>query len=150
MQVYNTLNLMESHMKGNISRLAIHWKVCNFEISVLSASRPALLLILIPVLDLLLVPLLRHAMLHPTILKRLGIGSMCTILSVFSVLALEGVGDRYYSAESDICMFNHRMYGRQGRNETSSYWLFLPMILATIAEIFIYIPGMVCLQDIYR
>lgn len=139
MQVYGTINLMESHMKGNISRLALHWKVCDFRVSVLSASHPVLLLILIPVFDLLLVPLLRHAMLYPTILKRLGIGATFMLLSVLSMLALEGVGGRYYSGDSDVCMFNDDAY--QERNEMSSYWLFLPMILATIAEIFIYIPG---------
>lgn len=140
MQVFNTINRMVDHMKGNISSLAVHGEMCDFEISVLGALNPALILVLIPVLDLVLVPLLRHAMLHPTILKRLGFGATCALLSVLSALTLKGVGDRY--SESDICMFNNG--AQHGRNEMNSYWLFLPTTLATMAEIFIYIPGKIC------
>lgn len=129
-------------MKGNISSLAFHGKTCDFEITALSALNPALLLVLVPVLDLLLVPLLRHAMLHPTILKRIGMGAMCTLMSVLSVLALEGIGTH---TDSDACMFND--YGYQEKSELSSYWLFLPIILATMAEIFIYIPGKISLPS---
>lgn len=137
MQVYDTVGWMEGHMKNSTSNLVIHWKVCDFKISALTALSPVLLLTLIPVLDLLVIPLLHHAMLHPTILKRLGIGAMWTLLSVLSVLALEAIGDRNYGVESDTCM----MVYNQGRNKMSSYWLILPVTLVTIAEIFIYIPG---------
>jgi hypothetical protein len=140
MQVKNTTSLMDGHMKGNISSLVFQWEVCNFKVSILSASSPALLLFLVPVLDLLVVPVLRHAMLHPTILKRLGVGAVWTLLSVLSALTLEGVGHKYQSDVREVCMFDR--HALQGWNEMSSYWLFLPMVLTTVAEIFIYIPGM--------
>ena len=127
-------------MKGNISHFEIHGRYCDFEMSALNALNPVLLLLLIPVLDLVLVPLLRHAMLHPTILKRLGIGAGCTLLSALSLLTLEGVEDRRSSEESDVCVFDTRTVYREKR-DVNSYWLFVPMVLVTIAEIFIYIPG---------
>ena len=134
------VGLMESHMKNSTSSLVVHWKVCDLKISAIKALGPVVLLTLIPILDLFVVPLLHHAMLHPTILKRLGIGATWTLLSVLSMLALEVIGDRHYRVGNDMCMIaNH--YAYHEINQMSSYWLILPVILTTIAEIFIYIPG---------
>ena len=137
LQVLTTIDLVENHMETNISSFAVVWEICDFKISALSAAKPVLLLMLIPALDLLVVPMLRHAILHPAILKRLGFGAICMLLSVISLLLLEGISDQYLDA-GDNCIFSECV---ASKSKMSPYWLFLPVTIGTVAEIFIYIPG---------
>lgn len=129
-------------MESNISSFTVAWKICDLKISVLSITKPVLLLMLIPALDLFMVPTLRHAMLHPTILKRLGIGAICMLLSVISLLVLEGISDQYLSVGArDNCIFDEHAASKELKSKMSPYWLFLPVTIGTVAEVFIYIPG---------
>ena len=138
-QIFGTIHLVQGHMEDDLPQISTYWQSCTFEISTLSAINAILLLALIPVLDLLMVPLLRHAMIHPSILKRLGVGGIFTLLGMLSLLTLEGLGDRSFSGGSNTCMFGKDT--SQESNGMSGYWLILPMVLVTLAQIMIYIPS---------
>ncbi len=131
--------MIQDHMINGIPDFSANWTFCDFKVSTLTGLNAGLLLVVIPALDLIIVPLLRHAMIHPSIRKRLGIGGLCALLSVLSLLGLEGIGDHYFSAGSDNCLFDGHTSALE-RNEISSYWLVLPMVLVTLAEIFINVP----------
>ncbi len=140
-KVSNTVKLMQAHLRDDVPSLVIDGSICDFKILPLVTLNPILVLVLVPVLDLLVSPVLRYMMLHPSILKRLGLGAICTLLSTLSLLALEGIGERYFNMDSAACiLYGHSVV--EGQTELSSYWLILPIILLTLAEIFIYIPGM--------
>ena len=121
--------------------LAIHREICDFELFPLASLNPLLVLVLVPILDLLVTPVLRYVMLHPSILKRLGLGAVCTLLSTLSLLALEGVGEEYFNMMGNACMLSKDSASERG--SISSYWLVLPIVLISLAEVFIYIPGRV-------
>ena len=140
-QVINTLSLTQSHM-ADVLQLAVQWKNCGLKVSLLNSLNVILLLLLLPLLDLVVIPILRHILLQPSILKCLGLGVVLTFTSVLSLFALEGVVDHYSSSSKsyDECMF--AIEGDSEERETlSGYWLFLPMVLATLAEILLYVPS---------
>ena len=139
MQVYNTISLVTNHYNDDVKSLVLHWGVCDFRLSALSAINPTILLLLLPILDLLIVPLLRHIMFHPSILKRLGIGAFCILMSALSLLALEGIRDQVFTENGSGGVINKQE--EEVDNQISSYWLILPETLITLAEIFVYIPG---------
>ena len=126
---------------SDIPQLVMQWKNCGLEMSWLNALNIMLLLLLIPILDFVVVPLLRHMVLQPSILKCLGMGGIFTFLSVLSLFTLEGVNDHYFISKeaSDICVL--------ASNEDSQdvalngYWLLLPILFVTLAEILIFVPS---------
>ena len=135
---------MQTRLREDIPSFVIHGSFCDFEICPLVLLNPVLVLVLVPLFDLLVSPVLRYKMLHPNILKRLGLAAVCTLLSTLSILALEGIGERYFGMENAACIFNKYLdvSEEQTSAEISSLWLVLPIVLVTVAEIFIYIPGM--------
>lgn len=140
-QVINTLSLIQTHM-SDIAQLDVHWNNCGLEVSLLNALNVILLLVLIPFLDLVVIPILRHMMLQPSILKCLGLGGVLIFTSVLSVFTLEGVVEHYSSSSEarDGCMFASE--GISEEMETlSGYWLIIPMVLVTLAEILLYVPS---------
>lgn len=137
-QVFNTLNLIQSHKAEDVPQLAVHWKNCGLEASSLNVLNIVLLLVLVPLMDLVIVPILRHMMLQPSILKCLGMGGVLTFMSILSLFALEGI-EEHYSSETQ-CIFDSDGISEKSA-AVSVYWLFLPMVLVTIAEIMLYIPS---------
>ena len=136
---------MQNHLRDDVPSLIIHGSVCDFKIYPLTSLNPALVLVLVPVLDLVVSPVLRYLMLHPSILKRLGLGTICTLLGTLSLLALEVIGERYFNMEGVACMFS-KLTESEVQADISSYWLILPIVLVTLAEIFIYIPGIITIR----
>ena len=134
------MHLMQDHMDGGIPHIDIHDSICSLQVPTLYAMNSVLLLLLVPLTDLIATPFLRHIMLHPSILKRLGIGGICVLLSMLSLLTLNGIGDCYFSTASDVCIFNSHLSSQESTT-ISAYWLVVPMILATLGEILIYIPS---------
>lgn len=132
---------MKNQFNKDMQSIVFHQGACGFTISVLALINPIVLLVLLPLLDLLVIPFLRHIMLHPSILKRLGIGSLFILLSTLSLLMLEGIQDQVFTVESSgACVLSQHVEVEEG-SAMSSYWLILPEFLITLAEIFIFIPG---------
>lgn len=126
-------------MADDIPQLTMHWKNCGLEVSFLNVLNVILLLVLVPLLDLVVIPILRHMMLQPSILRCLGLGGILTFMSVLSVFALEGITDHYSKSSDSQCMFATEGVSKE-RAEVSGYWLFLPVVLVTLAEILLYVP----------
>ena len=136
-QVVSTIRLMNTQEMQTI----VHRNPCDFKVSLLQLLNSVILFVLLPVLDLLVIPFLRHIMLHPSILKRLGIGALCILLSTLSLFTLEGVQDQVLTEESgEACVLSGQGGVKDGSG-ISLYWLILPELLITLAEIFIFIPG---------
>lgn len=126
---------MAAHMNSTLASLELETSVCGILFTITDATNAILLIALIPLLDLLIVPLLRDA--NPSILKRLGIGSILAFLSLLTLLLMEAFGK--HSQGREVCMFRTEDT-EHGQLEINVYWIFLPLVLVTLAEILIYIP----------
>lgn len=130
---------MASNMKGTLAHLSIRMDLCQVDITLMDGINAALLLVFIPILDLFIVPLLRHSLFNPSILKRLGLGSFLAFVTVFLMFIIQAVGDQ--TGRVMTCMFND--YEPHGAVlDVDVYWLLVPILIGTITEVFIYIPGM--------
>ena len=134
-QVSGTIGIMADHMNGTIAAVNMETKLCGVELTVTDGISAAVLLTLIPLLDLIVVPLLGYA--NPGILKRLGLGASLAFLSMLTLLLMEGIGK--HTSGDQVCMFNVAE-SAQGKLEISVYWVILPLLIVIVAEIFIYIP----------
>jgi dipeptide/tripeptide permease len=130
-------------MSGSLAQLNAGTEVWNIRISLSDSMTAALLLMLIPFLDLILVPFLRYTIVNPSILKRLGIGAALAVLSVFILFLMEVVGsyDEGVSGGDAACMFNADERP-PARLAVDVYWLLPSLLIVTVAEIFIFIPSM--------
>ena len=135
--------MMSNHMAGSLAELKISTELCQVYITLSDSISAFLLLTLIPFLDLILVPFLRYTTVNPSILKRLSIGATLAMFSVFILFLLEAVGSHGTTAGDATCVFNADEQPRSQLN-VDVYWLLLPLILVTVAEIFIYIPSTSC------
>ena len=130
------MGVMASHMNMNIATLRLKTEVCGIEVTVTDGINALLILTIIPLLDLVLVPMLRNC--YATILKRLGFGATLAFLSIVVLFLFEAAGR--HSSGDQVCMF-HASSREQGQLHISVYWVLLPLVMVTIAEIFIYIPS---------
>lgn len=126
---------MASNMPGTLASLSINTDLCEINIPLLSAINALLLVVLIPLLDLLIVPLLRHILMNPSIMCRLGLGSFLAFVTNVIILVIHLVGD----VNARVCIF-HTIVSTL-KMDINVYWILMPVILLTIAELFIYIPG---------
>ena len=136
LQVFGTVGMMASHMNMSLATLKLRTGVCGIEVTVTDGINAILILTIIPLLDLLLVPMLRNC--YATILKRLGVGATLAFLSILVLFFFETFGSHVEGKH--MCMFN------AGERETgqlhiSVYWILLPLVMVTLAELFIYIPS---------
>ena len=127
---------MASHMRMSLATLKLRTEVCGIEVTVTDVINALLILTIIPLLDLVLVPALHNC--YATILKRLGVGATLAFLSISVLFLFEAVGT--HASGDQTCMF-HASTREQGQLHISVYWILLPLVLVTIAEIFIYIPS---------
>lgn len=127
---------MAGHMHRSLPTLQIHTDVCEVEISVTNSINGLLIITIIPLLDLLLVPMLQNF--YATILKRLGVGATLAFLSILVLFLFEAFGS--HNSGNLICMFNTSTH-QPGQLHISVYWIILPLVLVTLAEIFIFIPS---------
>lgn len=141
-QAYGTVGVMAGHMNGTLPTLELHTDMCDVKVSVTDGTNALLILTIIPLLDLLIVPMLQNC--YATILKRLGFGATLAFLSILVLFLFEAFGS--HSSDDLICMFNSSNR-EHGQLHLSVYWVFLPIVLVTLAELFIYIPSE-CLVDI--
>ena len=132
---------MSSHMTGSLPHLKTGTEMCHIDITLSNSMSVVLLLMLIPLLDLILVPFLRYTTVNPSILKRLSIGATLAVLSVFILFLFEAVGSYEDMTGDATCMFNGEEQP-PARLGVDVYWLLLPLIIMTVAEILIYIPSM--------
>ena len=133
-QVFDTIGLMADNMSGTLASLTIDTNLCEVDISLLNATNALVLIALIPLLDLLVVPMLRHAFLNPSITCRLGIGSLLAFVAAFSIFMIHLEGD----LSLPLCIFTNVLPLKM---DIDVYWILLPTLLLTVAEVFIYIPG---------
>lgn len=127
---------MVGHMDMSLATLRLRTGVCGVEVTVTDAINAILILTIIPLLDLVLVPMLRNC--YATILKRLGVGATLAFLSILVLFSFEAFGS--HSDGDQMCMFNASNRER-GQLHISVYWILLPLVVVTLAEIFIYIPS---------
>lgn len=130
------MGLMASHMNMNLATLKLRTSVCGIEVTITDGINALLILTFIPLLDLLLVPMLRNC--YATILKRLGIGATLAFMSVLVLFFFEGIGP--HASGDQMCMFNAGSR-ETGQLHISVYWILLPLVMVTFAELFIYIPS---------
>ena len=133
--------MMSNHMSGSLAQLNVGTEMCHIDIALSDCISAVLLLTLIPLLDLVLVPFLRYTTVNPSILKRLSIGATLAVLSVFILFLIEAVGSYEGVTGDAVCMFNAEEKP-PARLAVDVYWLLLPLIIMTVAEIFIFIPSM--------
>ncbi len=122
-------------------QLSIYEGQCNIDVSSLSVLYIGLTLVLLPLLDLLIVPMLRHLMCHPSILKCVGIGGALTVLSATSMFALQGVVDRSSTDTEEQCIFADSEESVESSGDISIYWIFLPVIIQAISQVMLYVPS---------
>ncbi len=130
-------------MSGSLAQLNAGTEMWNIKISLSDSMTAALLLTLIPFLDLILVPFLRYTTVNPSILKRLGIGAALAVLSVFILFLMEVMGSygEGVSERDTVCMFSVDERP-PARLAVDVYWLLPSLLIVTVAEIFIFIPSM--------
>lgn len=133
--------MMSNHMSGSLAQLNVGTEMCHIDIALSDCISAVLLLTLIPLLDLVLVPFLRYTTVNPSILKRLSIGATLAVLSVFILFLIEAVGSYEGVTGDAVCMFNAEEKP-PAQLAVDVYWLLLPLIIMTVAEIFIFIPSM--------
>ena len=127
---------MASHMDMNLATLKLRTTVCGIEVTITDGINALLILTIIPLLDLLIVPMLRNC--YATILKRLGIGATLAFLSMLVLFLFEAAGT--HSRGTQTCMFNKESR-EMGQLHISVYWILLPLVMVAFAELFIYIPS---------
>ena len=138
--MFDTIGLMASNMKGTLAHLSIKMELCQVNVTLMDGINAVLLLVFIPILDLIIVPLLRHSLINPSILKRLGLGSFLAFATVFSMFITHVIGDQ--TARVTTCMFiDYKPHSAV--IDVDVYWLLVPIFIGTLAEVFIYIPGMI-------
>lgn len=137
MQVFGTIGLLEGHMNNTIASFDFKAGICGVEFTLTDSISALLILTFIPILDLLVVPLLRH--LNPSILKRLGVGATLAFLSILTVFLLETFGR--HTPGDRVCMFNMEESAAGNILEVNAYWVVLPLAIVTLAEICICIPS---------
>ena len=135
-QVFGSVGMMAGHMDMTLATLKLRAGVCGVEVTVMDGINALLILTIIPLLDLLVVPLLRNC--YATILQRLGLGASLAFLSMLVLFLFEALGS--HSSGDQICMFNASTRERD-QLHISVYWILLPLVMVTLAEIFIYIPS---------
>lgn len=135
------IRLMSGHMVGSLAQLKISTELCQVYITLSDSISAILLLSFIPFLDLILVPFLRYTTINPSILKRLSFGATLATLSVFILFLFEAIGSHNGIPGDESCMFSADDE-LPSQLSVNVYWLLLPLITVTAAEIFIYIPSM--------
>ena len=135
--------MMVDHTSGTLPRLEVQTLLCGVEVTLTDVISSLLLLALIPVIDLFIVPFLRYWALNPSILRRLSMGAILAFTSVLIPLLMEGFGG--HTPAGDSCMFNTYQESQTKLNVDVN-WLFLPLVLVTLAEILIYIPSKYTVQ----
>lgn len=135
--MFGSVGVMAGHMDMNLATLKLRTDVCGIEVTVMDSINAILILTIIPLLDLVLVPMLRNC--YATILKRLGAGATLAFISILVLFLFEAIGS-HASSEEEVCMF-HSSTRERGQLNISVYWILLPLVTVTLAEIFIYIPS---------
>ena len=145
MQVFGAIGVMSNHMSGSLAQLKVGLtEMCHIDIPLSDSISAVLLLTLIPFLDLIIVPFLRYTTVNPSILKRLSIGATLAVLSLFILFLIEAVSSYGDASGGAMCMFNADKKP-PARMSVDVYWLLLPLLIMTVAEIFIFIPSMLLL-----
>ena len=136
--------MMSNHniMSGSLAELKIGTEMCHIDIAFSDSMSAVLLLTLIPLLDLILVPFLRYTTVNPSILKRLSIGATLAMLSVFVLFLIEAVSSYEGMTGDAACPMFNADEQPPVQLAVDVYWLLLPLIITTVAEIFIFIPSM--------
>ena len=144
-QVFGAIEVMSHHMSGSLAQLNIGTAVCHVNIALSDSISAALLLTLIPLLDLILVPFLRYTTVNPSILKRLGFGAALAVMSMFILFLIEVMGSYDKGVMSGggdaACMFSEDQRPPV-QLAVNIYWLLPSLLIVTVAEIFIFIPSM--------
>lgn len=127
-------------MAGTELSLSFQAEFCRVQFKLADGINAFVLLAFIPLLDLIVMPLLQNC--SPSILKRLGLGTMLALASLLALCLMEGVGSHHAGREGvkEVCMFDADGVGEE-QLKINIYWTLLPVITVTLAEVFIYIPS---------
>lgn len=126
---------MATHMNGTLATERLGAEFCEVDFTIMAGVNALVILLLIPVLDLAVIPLLQN--LNLSILRRIGVGSFLTLISLVMLLLLEGTGRH---SSDGVCMFSTGEE-LEGNLEVNVYWVLLPLVTVTVAELLVYIPG---------
>lgn len=96
--------------------------------------------VLIPVYEFIVYPLFRRYVL--TMLKRIGLGMMIAVVAVFIFFVLDLVGHHEHSSVE--CMF-YWNENPETQLHLDPRWLLLPIVLMSLGEFLVFIPGMALL-----
>ena len=124
-------------MNSTIASVEFKSAICGVDFMLTDSISALLLVTFIPILDLLVVPLLRH--LNPSILKRLGTGATLAFLSILTLFLLETFGR--HTPGDRVCMFNMEESAAGNVLQVNAYWVVLPLAVVTLAEICICVPS---------
>ena len=126
---------MATHMDSALATERLETQICEMDFTIMAGVNALVILVLIPLLDLVVIPLLQN--LNLSILRRIGVGTFLTFISLLVLLLLEGAGRH---SSDDVCMF--RMGEElEGKLKVNVYWVLLPLVTVTVAELLVYIPG---------
>ncbi len=146
LQVYQVMptqlhDMNSTHLTSNFSiGLLGH---CEFLDEFSFISNVALVLLLIPVLNFLLFPFMREYM--PNMLKRIGMGVVLTLLAQVSILAVSRAG-AHRDRTVQQCMFHDNFSNSTAVKDyqytsVSEYYVLLPHVLLTVAEVLVNITS---------
>jgi len=138
-QINGVLTLLQANWTEYV--LSFELKKCSLGVSMLSMVYVALVLTLLPILNLVVVPVLRHLMCHPSILKCVGIGGILSLLSALTMFALQGFIDRTSASTEEQCIFLDSEPVIEENGPISMYWMLLPVTIHAIAQIMLYVPS---------
>lgn len=132
--------------------LKLHFKIgklgeCFFSDRFSLLFNVSLILLLVPIVNSVLHPFLREYM--PNMLKRIGVGSIMALLSLFSIVFISAAGNKRhwaYSRHDEQCMFSANfsdatVQDRYDYSHVSEFYVIIPQVLITLAEIFIHITS---------
>ena len=138
-QAFGTVGLMGNHMTGTEFSVSFQAEFCQVQFKLADGINAFILLTFIPLLDLVIMPLLQNC--SPSILKRLGLGTMLALASLLALCLMEGVGSHHAGREGkEVCMFDVDSVEEE-QLKINIYWILLPIVTVTLAEVFIYIPS---------
>ena len=128
------MNATSLHFIFNVGSLGS----CRFTDKFTLVSNVSLILLLVPLLNSLLYPFLREYV--PNMVKRFGVGTVMAFLSLLSLLVISAVGSsgRDHQPQQQ-CMFSANFSNSSiayDYSSVSEYYIIIPHVLITLAEIF--------------
>ena len=145
-QVTSIMSVQSRHMAHSYANFHFNtsFGTCSISNSTFWIVNSMSILIVLPTLNLLVYPCLREY--TPSLLKRIGLSYVLSAVSSLVLLLIVHVGHkdprlRILHQLSEYCLFADRGIERDDRLLLSSWTLLLPLLLASISEIFVNVSS---------